>query len=188
MNEPRTIESEDEWRGGTKDEREVINRLNSAFVETVRSTEGKNGGRWLIITTYGSNDEKEALESFKIPKEDNKLIVAVHAYTPYSFAQDNHGVSEWSVDNKEDTESILELMGRLDKCFIQKNIPVLLTEFGSIDKDNLDDRVAWAQYYTEEAKKNKVGYIWWDNGDEYSLMDRENYSWKFPEIVEVLTR
>lgn len=187
MNEPRTIGSEDEWKGGTEEERKVINRLNSAFVETVRGMGENNAKRWLIITTYGGDYEEVALKELEIPKDD-KIIVAVHAYIPYHFTQDKLGTSVWSEENKYDAKPVEELMGILHQFFIQKNIPVILTEFGCIDKENPKERREWTQFYTEKAKKNNIGYIWWDNGNEYSLMDRENYSWKEQEIVEILTR
>lgn len=187
MNEPRAIGSEGEWKGGTEEERKVINRLNSAFVETVRGMGENNADRWLIITTYGGNYEEVALKELKIPKDD-KIIVAVHAYIPYHFTQNKNGTSVWNKQNKKDTEPIRELMDMLHQIFIRKNIPVILTEFGCIDKENTKERLAWTQFYTEKAKKNNIGYIWWDNGGEYSIMDRANYSWKEQEIVELLTR
>ena len=38
LNEPRTIGSPEEWRGGTEEERANLNLLNQVFVDTVRST------------------------------------------------------------------------------------------------------------------------------------------------------
>lgn len=38
MNEPRIVGGQDEWTGGTEEEREVINNLFAAFVETVRKS------------------------------------------------------------------------------------------------------------------------------------------------------
>lgn len=187
MNEPRTIGSEGEWQGGTKEEREVVNRLNSTFVETVRHTGGNNSNRWLIVTTYGGNHSKEAIESLEIP-EDNNIIVAVHPYIPYRFTQDEEGTSKWSKKNPEDREAIDELMEMLEEYYIKKDIPVIITEYGCIDKDNREDRLAWMKYYTESARSKKIGYVWWDNGKEYSIMDRENYSWRDPEFVKILTR
>jgi endoglucanase len=186
MNEPRTIVSEDEWQGGTQEEREVVNRLNAAFLETVRKTGGNNSHRWLIITSYGGNHRAVTLKSLKIPKDEN-IIVAVHPYIPYSFTQDEDGTSKWSEQNKEDIEPIDELIDRLYNLYIKHDIPVILTEFGCIDKANPKDRLAWTQYYTEYAKNNKIGHIWWDDGKAYSLMDRKNYRWKEPQIVKVLT-
>lgn len=187
MNEPRTIGSEGEWQGGTEEEREVVNRLNSVFVEMVRQTGGNNSHRWLIITTYGGNYREPALEALKIPKDDN-IIIAVHPYIPYRFTQDEEGTSKWSEKNREDREPIDELMGMLEEYYIKKHTPVIITEYGCIDKDNREDRMAWIKYYTESARSKKIGYIWWDNGKEYSFMDRENYRWKDWEIVELLTR
>ena len=45
LNEPRTIGSPDEWRGGTPEERNNLNILNQVFVDTVRTSGGNNGCR-----------------------------------------------------------------------------------------------------------------------------------------------
>ena len=39
----------------------------------------------------------------------------------------------------------------LDKTFKQKGIPVVMGEFGAIDKNNLQDRTNFTQYYTQLA-------------------------------------
>lgn len=186
MNEPRTVGSIKEWNGGTKKEWEIINRLNETFVTTIRSLGGNNKNRWLILTSYGGNVGELPLKSLQLPK-DNHIIFAAHAYTPYKFTQDMNGTDQWSKSKKEDVEAIEEFMKRLNEEFIKKNIPVILTEFASKDKDNIEDRVEWAKYYTDLAREYNIATIWWDNGKEYGLMDRSKLQWKHKELVEILT-
>lgn len=186
MNEPRTVGSKQEWKGGTKKEWEIINRLNETFVTTIRSLGGNNKNRWLILTSYGGNVGELPLTSLKLPK-DHRIILAAHAYTPYKFTQDMYGTDEWSKSKAEDVEAIGEFMERLYQLFIKKNIPVILTEFGSKDKDNLVQRVEWAKYYMDMASRYNIATVWWDNGKEYGIMDRRNLQWKHRELVEVLT-
>ena len=45
MNEPRIVGSTYEWSGGTAEERDVINHLHQAFVDTVRASGGNNPDR-----------------------------------------------------------------------------------------------------------------------------------------------
>lgn len=187
MNEPRTVDSEKEWSGGTDKERKVINRLNNAFIQTVRKTGGNNSKRWLIITSYGGNYTETAIKDLKIPKDKN-IIVAIHAYIPYNFTLNEEGTSKWSLENKKDTEPIDQLMKSLNENFIKKGIPVIITEFGTVNKNNLKERISWTEYYTETAKKNKISHIWWDNGGKYKLINRENHSWEEPELVQILTK
>ena len=40
----------------------------------------------------------------------------------------------------------------------------------------------------KEADAAGITYIWWDNGENYRIMDREKYEWTFPEIKDVLIK
>ena len=111
MNEPRLKGTPMEWNGGNQEAREVINQLNAAFVETVRASGGNNEKRHLMIPTYAASTMDSVLNDFVIPNDD-KVIVSVHAYLPYTFAlADNaSGTSEWSADNFADTKDIDSLI------------------------------------------------------------------------------
>ena len=45
MNEPRVVGGENEWNGGTEENRLVINKLNRDFIDAVRTTGGNNTTR-----------------------------------------------------------------------------------------------------------------------------------------------
>lgn len=71
---------------------------------------------------------------------------------------------------------------------MQKQIPVIIGEFGTVNKDNLDDRIACAEYYVGKGAEYGVPMLWWDNnatfgnGENFGLMDRSMIpEWKFPE-------
>jgi endoglucanase len=54
INEPRLVGTNVEWWFNTEDERildaaDCLNRLNQAFVETVRATGGNNADRYLMM-------------------------------------------------------------------------------------------------------------------------------------------
>lgn len=185
MNEPRIVDSKEEWSGGRQEEREVVNRLNEAFVRTVRAGGGNNESRWLLLTNYGGNGGTEALEAIRLP-EDDRIIVSVHAYIPYRFALQDEGSGDWSSRNTEDTEDIDELMADLHRLFTGKKVPVIITEFGCMDKGNLQERVAWTSYYTEKAKEYGISCIWWDEGGKCRVLNRKEYAVEYPEIVGVL--
>lgn len=94
MNEPRIVGGQDEWTGGTEEEREVINNLFAAFVETVRKSGGNNATRSLIITGHAAAIDEKAVKGIKVPDDDH-IIVSIHAYAPYSFALDQNGTSHF---------------------------------------------------------------------------------------------
>ena len=105
-------------------------------------------------------------------------------YTPHSFCQEEDGDLEW--DTGHTAERIAENFRIMNELFVEQNVPVMITEFASLDKDNTKERVEWAKCYMEEANRYGIPCIWWDCR-EFALLDRENKIWKFPEIVEVLT-
>lgn len=186
MNEPRLVDSEEEWTAGTSQMRQVVNRLNAAFVSTVRATGGENEDRWLLLPAYCSQSDEEALEDLVFPRDDH-LMVAVHAYLPYGFTL-GKTTAVWSAQNPRDTEEIDALMDRLKRLFLRRLIPVVITEFGCDDQDNLEARLEWAQYYLHLATQEAVGCIWWDSGKDSQLIDRETCEWTQPELAELLVR
>lgn len=185
MNEPRLAESEIEWTSGSTELREVVNRLNAVFVKTVRETGGNNTKRWLLLPAYGTSARETALAALELPK-DRRLIVAVHAYLPYRFTLDEEGTDQWSSLVYEDTKEIDQLMERLDRLFLKKNIPVVITEYGCRDRGNDETRLAWADYYTHAAGEKGIPLIWWDNGKGSRLIDRQSCIWTQPELSELL--
>ncbi|MFA9466960.1 MAG: glycoside hydrolase family 5 protein [Velocimicrobium sp.] len=191
MNEPRLIGTDEEWNGGSSESREIVNELNAAFVETIRSLGGKNKTRFLLIPTYGANSSEDAIRDMKVPK-DGRLIVSIHAYIPYEFAMKYSTKSEWSATNSEDMAPIDTMMENLYSTFIQKGIPVIIGEFGAENKGNEEARTQWTDYYVKSAMEHDIPCFWWDNGGaekeyaEFSLFDRFNLQWNFDGITEAL--
>lgn len=198
LNEPRLKGTGLEWNVNANnatslDSVEAINKLCQVFVDTVRASGGKNAERYLMIPGYAASADGALIDSFKLPDDsaDNRLIVSVHAYTPYDFAlQDLTGTSEWSVDNAGSTSPIIGFMDRLYDKFTSKGIPVVIGEFGARNKkENLQARVDFAAYYVANARARGITCCWWDNnafygsGECFGLFDRKTVSWKYPDIV-----
>lgn len=185
MNEARLRESEHEWDAGTTEMRQMVNRLNAEFIDAVRATGGENETRYLMISPYATGVEKEALEELIVP--DGNIIVAVHMYCPYSFCQDESGTAEWSEEKTEDTAQLLETFDLLEELFLQKGIPVVITEYGCRDKENETARAAWISFFTEQANERGIPCMWWDDGGSYRLLDRGTGGWTYPGLVDLMT-
>lgn len=188
LNEPRKKGTSVEWNGD-QEGFEVVNHYARVFVDTVRATGGNNELRHLMITGYAASSGRQALESIVVP-DDDKLIVSVHAYTPYNFALNTKGTDSWSVD--KDTYDIDVLMKNIDELFLSKGIPVIIGEFGAMNKNNEADRVEWVKYYLGKAKEIGVPCIWWDNnayegsGENFGLFDRRTLSFPYESLVEAM--
>ncbi|MCL2265530.1 MAG: glycoside hydrolase family 5 protein, partial [Treponema sp.] len=167
LNEPRSKNSSNEWTGGTVDERNNLNKHHQVFVDTVRKTGGNNEKRLLMITPYAASTEVSAINGLVLPDDiiENKLIVSVHSYSPYDFALNvNSAVNTWSKENLDDTSPVTDMIDRVYEKFVKNGIPVILGEFGAMNKDNEEDRARWAEFYTGYARGKGIPCVWWDNG------------------------
>ncbi len=186
MNEPRLRKSEHEWDAGTPEMRAMVNRLNEAFIESVRETGGENRERYLLISAYASGTEEEALEDLVVP--EGNIIVAVHMYLPYSFCQDEDGITQWDDPSGETRAQVEKVFANLERLFIKKHIPVIITEFGCKDKGNEEERAAWINFYRKLADAGGIPCFWWDNGSNYQILNRNNGKWVYPKLVEALVK
>lgn len=190
LNEPRKKNSSVEWTGD-EEGFEVVNHYAQVFVDTVRATGGNNELRHLMVPGYAASSSRQALESIVVP-DDDKLIVSVHAYIPYNFALNTKGTGDWSIDRDNDKKDIDDLMKNIDELFLSKGIPVIIGEFGAMNKDNEEDRVEWVTYYLTKAKEIGVPCIWWDNnafvgdGENFGLLDRRNLEFAYQDLVKAM--
>lgn len=193
MNEPRIYDASNQvqW-SGIKESFEVINYLNQVFVNTIRSLGGNNRYRHLMITTNGAGTSETIINNLVVPL-DKHIIVSVHSYDPYDFAHDKTSNNKWDINNRNDTAPISEVFNRLYEKFIKNDIAVIMGEFASRDKNNLNNRLEWLQYYLSMATRYHIPCIWWDTGQvktvenmTFSIFDRRNLEWLFPEIIDVL--
>jgi endoglucanase len=202
MNEPRMVGHKNEWwpDPNDKDCRDAvaaINELNQVFVDTVRSIGGNNAERYLMVPGYCASFAGALDSGFRLPADtvDNRLIVSVHAYTPYNFALQDGGVRTFDINRHASTNEIDYFMDRLYDGFISRGIPVVIGEFGARNKkDNLQDRVNFTAYYVASATARGMTCIWWDNnaftgtGELFGIFNRRTVRWDYPGIVEALMK
>lgn len=206
LNEPRLVGSSYEWNFQTgiaecKDAADCINHLNQAFVDTIRATGGNNAERYLMMPGYAASIDGAMTDLYQLPADsaENKLIVSVHAYTPYNFAlqspQEGGSTDVFSIDKSASTADIDSLMKRLYDRYISQGIPVVIGEYGARDKgNNLQDRLDYYVYYVSSARAAGITCCVWDNnafsgsGENFGLFRRRVCNWLYPEIVEAILK
>lgn len=198
MNEARIKGSRNEWTGGTKDQRECINRLNKIFVDTVRASGGNNSNRLLLVSTYAQSATNDAFKGF-ISEYDQYTGVSVHAYTPYSFTYHSGESFETFRWDGSEKGSIKDVFGLINDQLVSKGIPVIITEYGAQRKElgdgtyNTNEVIAWLGDYLGTAKEYGIPCVWWDNNYYYSgnelfaIFDRNNCDWYSKEIADAIT-
>ncbi|MDR0834806.1 MAG: glycoside hydrolase family 5 protein [Candidatus Symbiothrix sp.] len=149
----------------------TVYKLNQVFVDIVRSTGGNNADRLLMVTTFCGVTDQQKLELFTLPNDnvENKIILTVHDYA----------------HTKADIDKV---MNRLNNYAVQRNIPVIIGEFGTTSNDlgSEENRAEIAGYYVSQAKKLGITCFWWDDGGNYQLLNRNTLSWRFNLILKAL--
>lgn len=206
VNEPRMTGTKYEWwldmnNESCRDAVDCINRLNQAFVDVVRASGGNNATRYLMVPGYDASADSALSSAFKLPTDTvaDRMIVSVHAYTPYNFAlqgpNEGGNVSTWSITSDASTRDIDAFMDGLYNKYISQGIPVVIGEFGSRDKNgNLQARVDHAAYYIRSARARGMTCVWWDNnafsgsGENFGLLNRRKVEWQYPDLVASLMK
>ncbi|MDS0524835.1 glycoside hydrolase family 5 protein [Clostridium sp. SHJSY1] len=193
MNEPRPVGAANEWSGGSFENRSVINNYNLAAVNTIRNTGGNNESRCIMVPTLAASSTTVAVDDLVIPNDDKKIIVSLHMYSPYLFAMAQDGTDTWGSD--ADKSSLDWELDQVANKFVKKGHPVVIGEFGTINKNNKSSRVTHAEYYAKATRSRHITPVWWDNGistvfdsNSYALLDRNTLDLTCPDIVSALMR
>jgi len=121
--------------------------------------------------------------------------MSIHAYTPYAFTY-SPGQS-WELFKWDGTKNyeIDNLFNSLKGNLVDKGIPVIITEYGAVNKVPYDDDtevVNWLTHYLTTAKSVGIPCIWWDNGyytngnENFGIFDRNNVKWFSDEIADTI--
>lgn len=195
LNEPRVVDSPTEWNGGTKEVRDIINELLDGFVKTVRSSGGNNANRLLLLTSEAAAVVDAALKDVIVPENDPCIAMSLHAYTPYDFTFSHSGdYAEWTGNHKSDIDW---LFGQLDRYFLSKGIPVVITEFGNEQKklgegNNDEEAAKWIKEYVTKATEHGVPTVIWDNGklrpgnEKFGYLDRRTLEWGREVVIDAM--
>eukprot|EP00833_Pecoramyces_ruminatium_P005814 jgi/Orpsp1_1/1179846/evm.model.c7180000071049.1 len=186
QNEPRKNGDPVEWTGGDQEGWDFVNELDNIFYETVRASGGNNTKRHLMVPPYAAGAYGGAPEHLKYPENDDKIIVSIHAYSPYSFCLDT---SEDAATEFTDASEIDGTMASISENFLSKGVPVIMGEFGAMNRHNDDERKKWAEYYIKSYKSIGVPCILWDNGifegdgERFAIIDRTQLKVAYPKLV-----
>ena len=176
----------------------VINELNQIFVDTVRSTGSNNAYRWLSVPGRYTNivNTTNPDNGFKLPEDtaENKLFVAVHYYDwNFGLNENNLTTTEFS---KQQVAALINEFALL-RTFTDQGIPVILGEYGAINKNNTPERAYHMEVVTRLCQQIGVVPCYWDQGWydlsmtpdlSFSLVDRATYEKIYPDIIDAMMR
>lgn len=200
LNEPRLAGTNNEWRFDSnnatcREAADCLNEYNQLILDTIRKSGGNNQKRYVSCPGLQASPDSAFASAFKMPQDDEKgkLILSVHMYTPYSFAMESPGETIFTSSHQSNLDYYFS---KLNNSFISKGYPVIIGEMGATNKNNLDERVKWFNYFLTESRKYGMTSCLWDNGvweiqgnkydEHYGFYNRQNQTWYFPEILEAM--
>ena len=189
-----------------------INDYNQIFVDTVRKTGGNNDKRWLLIPGWNTNIDYTAGDygfvipsdnylSSSVPSGEKRIMISVHYYDPWDFCGTESGaVTQWGdtvTDSSKvacwgDESYMISQFKKMHDKFVANGYPVIIGEYGSIDKSNYDsantaNRREFAYKVCYYSNQYGLIPVYWDNGynGEYGfgLFDRYTYKVTQSEII-----
>lgn len=168
----------------------AANDLNQIFVDTVRVGGGNNTKRNLVINTYAANCAPLEFMNMKIPSDVGKghLVLQVHTYFPMAFtAYRADGVTltdRFSLGHKLALDCEFWYLG---VCQNLMKMPLIVGEFANTWKNNPEDSCSYVKAVTDNADLHGILCIYWDDGGNYQLLNRETLEWERDEYVNYLT-
>ncbi|WP_410614191.1 glycoside hydrolase family 5 protein [Amycolatopsis sp. lyj-109] len=192
-----------------------INAYNQIFVDTVRRTGGNNSSRWLLVPGWNTNIDyttgnygfqlpTDQFRSPSIPASEKRIMISVHYYSPWDFAgEENGNITQWgrgaTNPSKKSTwgqEDYLDAQLKLVRdAFVAKGYPVVVGEYGSVDKSAFDSsnnryRADFARAVVSTSKKYGAATVYWDNGHNgqygLGLFDRRSFAVTQQGIIDAI--
>jgi len=196
MNEPRQRGTEHEWWTDPNCPKCLeaglcLNELNQTALDTIRASGGNNAKRFVMVPGLRAGPDSVLKDPFKLPEDssEGRLIISVHMYSPNKFAMEAPGDIHLTNNHKYSVKSTFD---GLKAKYIYNGIPVVIGEYGATNKDNLEDRVEWFNFFLRYSRKFGMTSVLWDNGsakpsrtesERFGYFNRKELCWYFPEIT-----
>ncbi len=158
-----------------------MSELNSLYAKTVKLIRKTNPKRKIIIGGNSWNSI-EAMAKVRWPNYAN-LVATFHDYSPHEFT---HQGAEWTnpkyplgrkYGTREDLADKKSIYAQARAFKTKTGLPVLVGEFGVIDKVPLSERVLWIKDRRQTIEKNGLAWCVWDFAGAFKTYDKDKQIW-----------
>jgi len=169
-------------------------RLNALYAKVIPVIRASNPKRKIILGGNSWNSI-EALAQVRWPlylgKRDANLVATFHDYSPHKFT---HQGATWMepfmpMGRRWGTNADvadLKLTYKLAKDFkASTGLPVLVGEFGVIDKVSVSERMAWTKTRRKTMEANGLSWCIWDFSGAFKIYDTNTETW-YPGLKDAL--
>lgn len=166
----------------------ILNEMNQAFVDIVRSSGGENEKRHLLIAGYNTDIVLTCDSLYKMPLDpQNRCAVSVHYYTPVTFALIEEDAdwgkarTEWGT--KADYDELNGLMDMMSEHFVSKGIPVIIGEYACCGNNKTKEmKELYTTSVCEAIVSRNMCPVLWDTPNNF--YDRNTQTINHPDALE----
>jgi len=127
---------------------------------------------------------------------DNNLVAVVHFYLPFEFTHQGadwvKGSDQWIGTSWQGTPSeraaIITQLDRAAAWSVERQIPLVFTEFGSISSADAASRQRWTAFFAQETQKRNLGWVYWGFCSEFGVYDCEQDVWNAGMLEALMER
>lgn len=200
-----------------------INTYNQIFVDTVRATGSENTHRYLLVPGWNTDITYTVGDyGFELPEDtqntagEGRLLLSVHYYNPWDYAGDESyrvyvwgdkgqalvdigAVSRANMAGYGTQQQLEELFTQLKTKYVDQGVPVVIGEYGCIDKTAANkplareitkNRAYFDAYIAGTAASMGMIPVYWDNGYNgpkgFGLFNRTTLEITQPEIIQAI--
>ena len=181
------------WSAPPEEAYGVMAEIHQTFVDTVRAGGGYNETRNLMLNPYAAGYDYDMNKRFELPKDtvENHLIAQVHVYVPQDFTFNETNLGSTNFRDEWGTEADLmyldSILEGVKKRFIDElGVPVLIGEFGIVDRAAEDERAEYIGYYSKKAQELGLELCYFDDGGDFAIIDRSLLFWTQDALIKAL--
>jgi endoglucanase len=165
----------------------ALNQLNQLFVNTVRSHDGYNFTRALLIAGFGTDINRTCVDAFAVPADPagpGRQFLSLHFYDPSPFtileetATWGTPTATWGTDREK--QALGNQLAKAANFGVSKGIPIIIGEFGVTlglgeKKGNVKresaSRILWMTSVIKTCFAHGMVPVLWDCGTDISRKD-----------------
>lgn len=169
LNEPNGVLDADAW-----------NALSAECIQIIRESNPKRQ----ILVGGIDNNSIDSLNRLTLPADKN-LTAVFHFYLPFEFTHQGASWVEesaqwvgttWNASSAEE-QAIADQLDRAAAWSARNQIPLVLTEFGSISSADTASRQRWTTFLAQETEKRNLGWVYWEFCSEFGVYDCKRDLW-----------
>jgi endoglucanase len=162
-------------------------KWNALLARTIAVIRPTNPTRFIVVGPVSWN-KISALRLLVLPAEDKFLVVTVHYYEPMTFTHQGAPWEKTSITwlgtkwptSEAERETVDHDFDAAVAWTSAHDRPLLLGEFGTYEKGDIDSRQRWTKCVARSAEAHGMAWAYWEFCGNFGAYDPAENKWRSP--------